>query len=38
MHDYKKEQLTQSVFYKGEKGIAVKRLWMKAPVTRLEKN
>lgn len=38
VHDIKKEQLTQSVFCKGEKGIAVNRMWMKAPVTHLEKN
>lgn len=38
VHDNKKEQLTQSVFCKSEKGIAVNRMWMKAPVTHLEKN
>lgn len=38
VHDNKKERLTQSVFCKGEKGIAVNRMWMKAPVTHLEKS
>lgn len=38
VHDNKKEQLTRSVFCKGEKGIAVNGMWMKVAVTHLENN